>query len=188
MSNLLLALDSAGFPARWLTWQDAIAHDVLGKVAYGFGDFEFTFRGGRNRGTGLDSRITLRSILVLKGRTPEFSKQSTVPLTNESLFRRDQHMCAYCGKVGIKGLTRDHIQPLSRGGRDHWHNCCACCSSCNSVKGSRTIEELGWELLYVPYAPNHQEGLILENRHILADQMELLKSMVPKHSRLVRRA
>ena len=29
------------------------------------------------------------------------------------------------------------------------------------------------------------EGLILANRHILDDQMELLKSMCPKHSRVV---
>jgi hypothetical protein len=35
------------------------------------------------------------------------------------------------------------------------------------------------------YVPNHQEGLILANRHILDDQMELLKSMCPKHSRVV---
>lgn len=37
----------------------------------------------------------------------------------------------------------------------------------------------------MPYVPNHQEGLILANRHILDDQMGLLQSMVPKHSRLI---
>jgi hypothetical protein len=50
-------------------------------------------------------------------------------------------------------------------------------------KGAKLLEELGWELLYLPYAPNHQEGLLLENRRILGDQMELLKTMLPKHSR-----
>ena len=94
-------------------------------------------------------------------------------------------MCAYCGDVNTKGLTRDHIKPLSKGGGDTWLNCCACCVSCNARKGSQTLEELGWQLLYVPYVPNHQEGLILANRHILDDQMELLKSMCPKHSRVV---
>ena len=97
-------------------------------------------------------------------------------------------MCAYCGNVGIKGLTRDHIKPLSKGGTDQWLNCCACCAACNARKGSQTLDELGWELLYVPYVPNHQEGLILANRLILNDQMELLQSMVPKHSRLIERA
>lgn len=184
MTPLLLAIDSAGFPARWLTWQEAVVDDVLGKFAYGFGDFEFAFRGGTNRETGLQSRIELKSILVLKGRTPEACKQPTIALTNEALFRRDRNMCAYCGKVGLKGLTRDHIKPLSKGGLDTWQNCCACCSSCNAAKGSHTLDELGWDLLYVPYAPSHQEGLILQNRQILADQMELLRAMLPKHSRL----
>ncbi|MFM1989470.1 MAG: hypothetical protein RJA99_2427 [Pseudomonadota bacterium] len=185
MNTLLLAVDSTGYPSRWLTWQDAIAQDVLGKVAYGFGDYEFTFRGGTNRITGRESSITLKSILVLKGRSPENNRRSTVGLTNVALFRRDQYMCAYCGKVSYKGLTRDHIVPLSRGGRDSWLNCCACCLGCNLRKGAHTLEELGWELLYVPYVPSHQEGLILENRQILADQMELLKAMLPKHSRVM---
>lgn len=184
MKPLHLAIDSAGYPARWLTWQDAIVQDVRGKFAYGFGDFEFDFCGGINRKTGLPSRVALKSILVLKGRTPEACKQHTIALTNEALFRRDRNMCAYCGKVGSRGLTRDHIIPLSRGGLDIWQNCCACCSSCNATKGSYTLDELGWELMFVPHAPSHQEGLILQNRQILADQMELLRAMLPRHSRM----
>lgn len=186
MNQLILAIDSSGYPSHWLTWQDAVTHDVLGKVAYGFGDHEFTFRGGQNRITGRDSLITLKSILVLNGRSRESWGRHSIPLTNSALFRRDQYMCAYCGKVTPKGLTRDHIIPLSRGGKDSWHNCCACCRPCNIMKGSKTLDVLGWELLYLPYAPNHQEGLILENRRILYDQMELLKALLPKHSRVLR--
>ncbi len=85
MTPLLLAIDSTGYPASWLTWQDAIVHDVLGKFAYGFGDFEFAFRGGTNRRTGLESRVALKSILVLKGRTPESCKQPTIALNNATL-------------------------------------------------------------------------------------------------------
>ena len=183
MSSMLLAIDSTGFPCRWLTWKEAIAQEVLGKVSSGFGDFEFTFHGGTNRATGIDSKITLKSILVLKGRSPELNKWKNIPLTNAALFRRDRYMCAYCGKAGSKGLTRDHVIPLSRGGTDRWLNCCACCVPCNSKKASHLLEELGWELLFVPYEPSHQEGLILQNRQILADQMELLTALLPKHSR-----
>lgn len=174
MNQLILAVDGLGFPSRWLTWQDAVTHDVLGKVAYGFGDHEFRFHGGHNRLTGRNSQITLKSILVLHGRSPKSWGRHSIPLTNSALFRRDQYMCAYCGKVTPRSLTRDHIIPQSRGGKDHWLNVCACCRICNLAKGSRTLEELGWELLYLPYEPNHQEGLILENRRILYDQMELL--------------
>jgi len=185
MNQLFLAIDSCGFPSRWLSWQDAVTQEVLGKVAYGFGDFEFTFTGGKNRDTGLDSSVTLKSILVLHGVTKFARHRSTIPLSNSALFLRDRSMCAYCGTVNHRALTRDHIVPLSRGGRDNWLNVCACCSVCNVRKGSQSLQELGWELLYLPYAPNHQEGLLLENRKILCDQMELLKTMLPKHSRLI---
>lgn len=57
MTPLLLAIDSAGFPARWLTWQEAIVDDVLGKFAYGFGDFEFAFRGGTKGPTQNSEKI-----------------------------------------------------------------------------------------------------------------------------------
>lgn len=187
MNGLILALDNTGQPSHWMTWQEAVVQDVLGKVSYGFGDFEFTFHGGINRQTGRESEITLKSILVLHGRSHKSVwTNASIPLTNYALFQRDQFMCAYCGKTGAKGLTRDHINPLSRGGKDNWLNCCACCQNCNTLKGAHTPEELGWELLYVPYKPTHQEGLILQNRRILYDQMELLKATLPKHSRIHR--
>lgn len=186
MNEMFLALDSSGYPSRWLTWQEAVVQDVLGKVAYGFGDHEFTFTGGTSRATGLESHVTLKSIMVLHGRSLESKHRSTIPLTNEALFKRDRNVCAYCGKTSSKGLTRDHILPLSRGGRDTWLNCCACCASCNAKKGAQTLDELGWELLYLPYPPSHHEGLIMENRRILYDQMELLTAALPKHSRINR--
>lgn len=185
MNELFLAVDSTGYPARWLTWQDAVTQEVLGKVAYGFGDYEFTFIGGSNRFTGLNSSVTLKSILVLNGRIRNAGHRASIPLSNNALFRRDRFMCAYCGQThNTRNLTRDHIVPLSRGGKDAWLNVCACCQSCNARKGAKLLEELGWELLYLPYAPNHQEGLLLQNRRILCDQMELLRAMIPKHSRL----
>jgi 5-methylcytosine-specific restriction endonuclease McrA len=190
MNSLILAVDSHGYPSRWLDWQDALSQQVLGKVAYGFGDHEFVFRGGLNRTTGDQSQISLRSILVLHGQCPEVHKRSTIPLSNYALFLRDRYICAYCGKLfrGGFGLTRDHIRPLSLGGKDTWLNTCACCTSCNARKGAQTLDQLKWELLYLPYAPNHQEGLILQNRRILGDQMDLLTNMVPRHSRVAQRS
>jgi hypothetical protein len=184
VSHLLLAMDATGHPSHWMKWQDAVALKTLGKVSYDFGDHEFTFRGGVNRVTGLVSRVTLKSILVISGRSPVEHRRRYMHLTNTALFRRDRFLCAYCGSISRTNLTRDHIVPLSRGGRDSWTNCCAACVSCNLRKGSHLLEELGWNLLYVPYTPNHQEGLILQNRNILQDQMDLLLSMVPSHSRV----
>jgi 5-methylcytosine-specific restriction endonuclease McrA len=158
----------------------------LGKVSYAFGDYDFTFTGGTNRVSGKRSRVSLKSILVLHGKSPSAYRNRPIALTNWALFRRDRFVCAYCGAV-TRHLTRDHIVPMSRGGDDSWTNCCAACTSCNTRKGSHLLEELGWQLLYVPYVPNHYESLILLNRNILADQMDFLVQMVPKSSRIALR-
>jgi hypothetical protein len=42
-------------------------------------------------------------------------------------------------------------------------------------------------LLAVPYAPNRAEGLILENKNILGDQMEFLKGHASKRNDLLYR-
>jgi 5-methylcytosine-specific restriction endonuclease McrA len=63
-------------------------------------------------------------------------------------------------------------------------NVVTACKPCNGDKDSKTLKESGMELLYVPYVPNHFENMILQNRNILADQMEYLMSGIPKHSRI----
>ena len=111
-----------------------------------------------------------------------FNMGSTVVL----LFQRDRHLCCYCGnRKRPEQLTRDHIVPLSRGGRDHWKNVVTACKPCNQRKGARTPERAGMLMLYVPYTPSLYEALILRNRRILADQMDFLVSLLPADSRLV---
>jgi 5-methylcytosine-specific restriction endonuclease McrA len=75
------------------------------------------------------------------------------------------------------------VVPLSRGGRDQWQNVVSACIACNVRKGSRTPAEAGMPLLAVPYRPSWVEHLILSNRNILADQMEFLRSHLPKRRR-----
>ena len=58
------------------------------------------------------------------------------------------------------------------------------CRACNQRKDDRTLQELGWTLLALPYEPNRAEGLILANRRILADQMAFLCERVGRGSRL----
>ncbi len=67
-------------------------------------------------------------------------------------------------------------------------NVVTACSSCNHKEGGKSLKESGMELRYVPYEPNHYESLILQNRNILADQMDYLISGVPKHSRILQLA
>jgi 5-methylcytosine-specific restriction endonuclease McrA len=92
----------------------------------------------------------------------------------------------YCGTEHPDyRLTRDHVNPISKGGRDIWSNVVAACRSCNTRKGNRTPETASMPLLAVPYVPNWAEFLALSNRKILADQMEFLRSQFNRKSRLI---
>lgn len=54
-----------------------------------------------------------------------------------------QGECAYCGGTPRKGqrLTRDHLEPVSEGGRTVQGNIVPACSSCNSSKGAEEWRE-----------------------------------------------
>ncbi len=87
-------------------------------------------------------------------------------------------------KYRERELSKDHVVPISKRGRDNWVNVVTACRPCNHRKANRTPEQARMELLYVPYTPNRHEHFILQNRNILADQMEYLMASVPRHSRL----
>lgn len=184
----ILALDHQGQPHRWISREDAITYHAKNLVAWelGAGEMNVVFRGGENRITGEQSKIATAPIVAVKGKAAASKRANKPPvLTNEGLFRRDNHLCAYCGKVFSESrLTREHVIPTSRGGKDVWTNVVSACEGCNHRKDSYLLSECGMELLYVPYAPNLAEALILENRVILACQMEYLLAFIPEQSRV----
>ncbi|MEX2394299.1 MAG: HNH endonuclease [Actinomycetota bacterium] len=49
--------------------------------------------------------------------------------------------CAYCGKA-VKGLQRDCVLPISRGGRYTLENVVPACASCNTSKWNYEVS--GW--------------------------------------------
>lgn len=183
---LILQLDSAGQPNKWITWQTAVIYHSKNLVAWESGKVETVVRGGTNAHTGERTVVVTSSIMAVKGKA---KRRHRVPsLNNRELFRRDCNMCAYCGNVlSDSKLTRDHIVPRAKGGEDIWMNVVACCVKCNQKKDDRTPEQAGMQLLYVPYVPSRAEHLILANRSILADQMEFLLAFVPENSRLRKR-
>jgi 5-methylcytosine-specific restriction endonuclease McrA len=184
MRNLILALNSGGQPHSWITWQDAVTLKCKDLISWEFGDEEFMFHGGLSRMTGLRSQVEVASIVALKSK---FHYEKRTPtLSNRNLFRRDLHVCGYCGHTFKEAvLTKDHIVPVSKGGLTTWTNCVTACVSCNGRKDNMSLKEAGMELLYVPYTPDKAEALILQNRNILADQMKFLKDFLPKHSRVL---
>jgi 5-methylcytosine-specific restriction endonuclease McrA len=182
MKHSVLMLDSAGFPHEWVSWETAVTAFCKGNIAWSLGE-ETIYRGGVSRLTGSTSTVAVPSIIAFKGHATQ--SRRTAPLTNKNLFGRDRNMCAYCGKVYTqKDLTRDHIIPVSRGGKNTYKNCVTACKGCNCRKDNKLLSECGMTLLYLPYVPSRVEHLILANRNVLADQMSFLMKCLPEHSRL----
>jgi len=182
----VLALDISGVPRQWISHDDAITYHAKNAIAWALGDVVAKYRGGIQN-DGEMSYLETTSIIAIKGHGFNPHKHAQVALSNRTLFGRDRYVCAYCGGhfPNYNNLSRDHIVPKSKGGENAWMNVVTACKDCNSKKGHKLLKECGLELLYVPYAPNHYENMILQNRTIRADQMDYLLAGVPKHSRIL---
>jgi hypothetical protein len=181
-------LDIGGTPFRWLEPRVAVTCYAIGKVAWDLGKAAVVFRGGRSRAGGRTVIVARPVIALARSESMVKWARAVLPLGsgNTLLFKRDRFLCAYCGqKFPHSGLTRDHVLPKSRGGRDVWENVVTACRSCNQLlKRDRTPEEAHMPLVYLPYAPCRYEHFILSGRDILADQMDYLLAKVAKRSRL----
>ena len=183
MSALVLKLDVAGTPHRWIGVDDAATYIAKGLVAWSLGDGLKVLRGGVNR-AGARSRLEIPAIIAVRGRRVH-KPDGTIPFDRAALLRRDRNICVYCAqRFRESELTVEHILPTSRGGATSFGNTAAACKRCNSLKGCRLPHEAGMQLVYVPYEPNRYEGLILQNRRIIAEQQSFLMAGVPRHSRL----
>ncbi|TWG90773.1 5-methylcytosine-specific restriction endonuclease McrA [Luteimonas sp. J16] len=177
----LLSLDAHGRALNWISWQDAACLYAREAVVWTLGEPCLSIRGGFNRDSGARSMLELHPIIAARGHVRPQALDPTPALTNASLFARDRYLCMYCGRdFGRHHLTRDHVVPLSQGGRDVWENVVSACFHCNSRKGGRTPQQASMPLLAVPYRPSWIEHLILSNRNILADQMAFLEAHLPK--------
>jgi 5-methylcytosine-specific restriction endonuclease McrA len=180
----VLSLDAHGRILDWMHWQDAVCLYVRGAVAWTLGDPCLTVHGGTNRISGRQSVVELHPIVAARGHAHAKALDPSPALSNTALFARDANLCLYCGNEFPRhALTRDHVVPVSRGGRDVWENVVCACHVCNSRKGGRTPQQAGMPLLAIPYRPSWVEHLILSNRHILADQMAFLRSHLPRRAK-----
>lgn len=79
-------------------------------------------------------------------------------LTQRNLFLRDNYTCQYCSRHrsqlrSNEFLTRDHIIPESRGGKNTWQNLVTACSTCNNKKSDYDLSEVNMRLLKTPTMP-----------------------------------
>lgn len=188
LEHQILRTDISGMPLEWINYQEAVRLYYQEQVAYACGRLLYRIRGGTNARTGRQSVLDLNSIIATEGSLQASLKGNpgyVPPLNNKALFRRDDHICLYCGGRFSDGqLSRDHVTPISRGGQDVWNNVVSACKPCNNYKGSRIPEECGVQLLAVPFTPTHAEYVYLQGRRILADQMEFLRAHFPRRSPL----
>lgn len=61
----------------------------------------------------------------------------------KKIFAKTNGRCAYCGRklLSHRHWSTDHLTPLSKHGTGKLDNLVACCRSCNSKKGTRTLAE-----------------------------------------------
>lgn len=188
LNQQVLRTDASGMPLEWISYQEAVRLYHLELVAYTCGTPLYEMHGGINAITGHRSVIEVNSIIATHGNTRALHKarkRYTAPLNNPALFKRDGHLCLYCGKkFREKLLSRDHVTPISQHGQDVWNNVVTACKRCNNHKAGRTPEQAGMELIAIPFTPTHAEYVYLQGKRVLADQMKFLLAHFPRTSPL----
>ena len=129
----ILKLTVSGLPQAWLTLEEAVLHYATGQVLWEAGSEIAALHGGHNAISGLRSEVRVNSIIGVNGMGKVNPFDIVPSLSNSKLFQRDRNICAYCGdQFPTSALEREHIVPLSRGGRDSWMNVVASCRSASS--------------------------------------------------------
>ncbi len=131
-----------------VNWKRALCLIAKGKVQV----LAYSDRTVRT-GEGLSVKIPTVLKLIKLIRT---LYRARVPFSKKNILIRDGFACVYCGFQGGR-LTIDHIIPKSRGGKDSFENCVACCVACNNRKASRTPREAGMVLKSPPWQPTISE-------------------------------
>jgi 5-methylcytosine-specific restriction endonuclease McrA len=175
-------------PLEWIDYKEAVRLYHADQVAYSCGTRLYTVFGGYCALSGARSSVDVSSIVATHGTSQGLAfirDQYVPPLNNRTLFKRDANICLYCAtRFQTRDLTRDHITPLSRGGKDSWNNVATACRRCNNHKGGRTPEQALMQLIAVPFTPTYAEYIYLKGRRVLADQMQYLLAHIPRTSPL----
>ena len=138
MSNDCLLLNGNGkpvsyFPLSTINWKTAIRLIFTRNVIIIKNHDSW-------RGRSPSMEVEVPSIIMLR----RFHKfQNYVKFSRSNVYLRDMYRCQYCSNIfETKNLTLDHVKPKSKGGQTNWENIVTCCKTCNTNKGSTTLEPI----------------------------------------------
>jgi hypothetical protein len=100
LTQQVLRTDVAGMPLEWIDYREAARLYHMEQVAYSCGSLLYRLFGGTNALSGLRTMVEVNSIVATIGHSHNpgnMRADYTPPLNNQTLFRRDGHICMYCG-------------------------------------------------------------------------------------------
>jgi len=159
----VLKLNAGYVPIGVYTWQEAICDWYRGKVEIIETYEDKVLHAGYDRHlntwkTAMEMPAVVKLITFV---TPKKNMKFYQPFTRKNIFIRDDGMCQFCGKkLTMKTLTLDHVIPRAKGGATSWTNIVCACMKCNTVKGSKTLEESGMKLIQKPFAPQFSDDYL----------------------------
>jgi 5-methylcytosine-specific restriction endonuclease McrA len=170
----VLRLNSSGIPTAWISREDAAVLYAKNQVAWEYGKIDNLMFGGTQK-NGHRSCMEMCTVIAIRGQS-KIDARPRHAFNNRMLFRRDNYRCMYCGyEFSSTELTRDHVVPRAKGGKDRWENVVAACKRCNHQKADKLLEDIDMSLLAIPFRPNIFESMFLAQRTVLEDQMEYLE-------------
>jgi 5-methylcytosine-specific restriction endonuclease McrA len=98
-------------------------------------------------------------------------------LSRKSIFARDGYACQYCGHKS-KELTIDHVIPKRVGGATSWDNLVCCCRRCNTKKGDKTLQKVGFTLNRLPKRPKYIPFISL-NKYLEGARNQVWRDYLP---------
>lgn len=114
------------------------------------------------------SKLTIRVPTILIAQNYNKMPLKQFRPTTETIRLRDKDTCQFSGrKLKRNEGNIEHIQPRSRGGKDTFENLVYVDKALNTLKGDKTMEEVGFSLIRKPRAPlpTPAAALIREARH-----------------------
>ena len=108
------------------------------------------------------------------------------------IYEKSNFRCNYCGVETTKHDGKhspthaviDHIVPKSRGGGNEDDNLQLLCSTCNSRKGTKTMDEFIYYMKATEETNNMLKSMSVDVTEELSDALDVFQSRVPAKYRL----